>query len=166
MTATAAHTFADAAGADAIVRESVLASLGRLAGPLEIDRVDAGIAGLPPARPSGVLRFRFCFREVPFEARAERRQNRPMLMLTGDLGTLPFSIESPARRRRLRKVLSAAGLFSGLRWEVTSAQTIRASGEIDLGTALTPTAIIAGTATLLLRSRPYIDLITTVAGEP
>jgi hypothetical protein len=53
-----------------------------------------------------------------------------------------------------------------LRWEVTAEQTIRANGEIDLGAALTPTAIIAGTATLLLQSRPYIDLITAVAGEP
>ena len=166
MTATAAHMATDLAGADPAVRESVLASLSRLAGPLEIDRADGGIADLPPARPSGVLRFRFCFREVPFEACAERRQNRPVLILTGELGTLPFSIESPARRRRLRKVLAAAGLFSGLRWEVTSAQTIRASGEIDLGAALTPTAIIAGTATLLLRSRPYIELMTAVAGEP
>ena len=166
MTATSAHIFAGRASADPTVGESVLASFSRLAGPLEIDRADTGIANLPPARPSGGLRFRFCFREVPFEARAERRQNRPVLVLTGDLGTLPFSIESPARRRRLRKVLAAAGLFSGLRWEVTPAQTIRASGEIDLGTALTPTAIIAGTATLLLRSRPYIELITAVAGEP
>src|SRR5438067_720695 len=142
MTATAAHIFADAGRADATVPTSVLASLGRLAGPIEIDRITGAMADLPPPRPSGVLRFRFCFREVPFEARAERRQNRPVLSLTGDLGTLPFSIEHAARRRRLRKVLAAAELFSGLRWEVTPAQTIRASGEIDLGAALTPTAII------------------------
>ena len=166
MTATQTHSFADAGHADATSRGSILAALSRLAGPIEIDRVEGASADLPPARPSGVLRFRFCFREVPFEARAERRQTRPILSLTGDLGTLPFSIENPARRRRLRKVLAAAKLFSGLRWEVTPAQTIRAKGEIDLGTALTPTAIIAGTATLLLQSRPYIDLITTVAGEP
>jgi hypothetical protein len=166
MTATAAQLFADADHAEAISGGSVVAAFGRLAGPIEIDRVEGASADLPPARPSGVLRFRFCFREVPFEARAERGQNRPTLSLTGDLGTLPFSIENPARRRRLRKVLAAAELFSGLRWEVTPAQTIRATGEIDLGAALTPTAIIAGTASLLLQSRPYIELITAVAGEP
>jgi hypothetical protein len=166
MTAAAAHIFADVGHADATSRGGVLAALGRLAGPIEIDRVEGASADLPPARPSGVLRFRFCFREVPFEARAERRKNRPILSLSGHLGTLPFTIENPARRRRLRKVLAAAELFSGLRWEVTPEQTIRASGEIDLGTALTPTAIIAGTATLLLQSRPYIDLITAIAGEP
>jgi hypothetical protein len=166
MTATAMHPLAESGHAGATSPGSVLAALSRLAGPIEIDRVEGAIADLPPARPSGVLRFRFCFREVPFEARAERRQERPVLCLTGDLGTLPFTIENAIRRRRLRKVLAAAELFSGLRWEVTPAQTIRASGEIDLGTALTPTAIIAGTATLLLQSRPYIDLITAVAGEP
>jgi hypothetical protein len=165
MTATATHRSIDVGQASAISPGNVLAALSRLAGPIEIDRVEGAMPDLPPARPSGVLRFRFCFREVPFEARAERRRERPILCLTGDLGTLPFTIENATRRRRLRKVLAAAELFSGLRWQVTSAQTIRASGEIDLGTALTPTAIIAGTATLLLQSRPYIDLITAVAGE-
>src|SRR5690348_6080636 len=106
MTATQTHSFAEACPADATSPGSILAALSRLAGPIEIDRVEGASADLPPARPSGVLRFRFCFREVPFEARAERRQLRPILSLTGDLGTLPFSIENPARRRRLRKVLA------------------------------------------------------------
>ncbi|HXY99764.1 MAG TPA: hypothetical protein VEI03_07165 [Stellaceae bacterium] len=144
--------------------EGVIASLGRVELPLEIDSFDASF-GLRPARPSGVLNFRFCFKEVPFTARTERRHGRPVLQLTGDLGLLPYSIENAARRRRLRKVLAAARHASGLRWELTAEHLIRASGEIDLGLPLTPTAVIAGTATLLLRSRPYLELIVAVAGE-
>jgi hypothetical protein len=37
--------------------------------------------------------------------------------------------------------------------------------ELDLGMPLTPTAVIAGTAALLLRSRPYLELVVAVAGE-
>jgi hypothetical protein len=144
--------------------EGAIASLGRVELPLEIDRFGASF-GLRPARASGVLNFRFCFKEVPFTARTERRQGRPVLHLTGDLGLLPYSIENAARRRRLRKVLAAARCASGLRWELTAQHLIRASGEMDLGLPLTPTAVVAGAATLLLRSRPYLDLIVAVASE-
>jgi hypothetical protein len=144
--------------------DGVVASLGRVAPPFEIDRFGASF-GLHPARPSGVLKFRFCFMEVPFAAETERRQGRPVLTLTGNLGVLPFSIESARRRRRLRKVLAYARRASGLRWEVTPEHHIRASGEADLGLPLTPTAIIAGATTLLLRSRPYLELIVAVGGE-
>jgi len=144
--------------------DGALASLGRLAPPFEIDRFGASF-GLGPARASGVLNFRFCFQEVPFTACTERRNDRPVLRLTGDLGHLPYTIENAARRRRLRKVLAATRRASGLHWEITRENLIRASGEIDLGLPLTPTAVIAGATTLLLRSRPYLDLIVGVASE-
>jgi hypothetical protein len=151
--------------AEAIALRSALASLSRLAAPIEIDRAAAATGDIPPARASGVLRFHFCFREVPFEARTERCQGRPVLSLTGDLGILPFTVENPVRRRRLRKALDAARRHSRLRWEITARHRIHVIGEIDLGAALTPTAVIAGAATLLLQGRPYLDLLVDVAGE-
>lgn len=156
----------DAPDAARIAAGAILASLSRLRPPFEIDRDDHTIAGMPPARPSGVLAFRFCFDEVPFEARTERRDGRAVLSLRGDFGHLPFTIENARRRRRLRLALDAAERASGLRWEITGTQAIRASGEVDLCMPLTPTAVIAGAVTLLLRSRPYLELIAAVAGEP
>lgn len=148
----------------AALPESALAAIAGAAPPFEIDRFGASF-GLGPARASGVLTFRFCFREVPFSASTERRGERPVLRLAGDLGYLPYTIENATRRRRLRKVLAAARHASGLRWEITPSNVIRASGEIDLGQPLTPTAVVAGAATLLLRSRPYLELIVQVASE-
>ena len=145
--------------------ESVIASLGRLAPPFDIDRFGASF-GLAPARASGALKFRFCFKEVPFTAETERRRERTVLTLTGDFGFLPFSAENARRRRRLRTVLAAARQASGLAWEIGPDHHIRAGGEIDLMPPLTPTAVIAGAATLLLRSRPYLELIIAVGGEP
>jgi hypothetical protein len=144
--------------------ENALAALVAAAAPFEIDRFGASF-GLGPARPSGEITFRFCFRDVPFTARTGRRAEQPMLHITGDLGYLPFTIENPTRRRRLRTALSAARHGSGLRWEIAERNLIRASGEIDLGRPLTPTAVVAGAATLLLRGQPYLELIVAVAGE-
>ncbi len=58
----------------------LIASFGRFVPPFEIDRgLTPGDAG---ARPTGVLTFCFGFQDVPFQARAERRQGRPWLTLT------------------------------------------------------------------------------------
>jgi hypothetical protein len=141
-----------------------LASLGQFEPPFEIDRFGASF-GLHPPRPSGVLDFRFCFMEVPFRARTERRNGRPVLSLTGDLGILPYTIENASRRRRLRKVLAAVRTGSGMAWNVDADHHIRVHGEMALDLPLTPTAVIAGATTLLLNSRPYLELIVSVASE-
>jgi hypothetical protein len=141
----------------------LIASLGSIALPLEIDRgFGPGDAG---ARPTGVLTFCFGFQDVPFQARAERREGRPCLTLTGDLGSLPFSIENPRQRRRLLKVLHGAQAGTTLQWEVDQDHRMRVIGEIELGLPLTPMAVVAGAATLLVHCRPYIDLVVKVASE-
>lgn len=143
--------------------ERALASLGRFAPPFEIDRL--GLLGGKPPKPTGVLTFCFGFQDVPFQARAARREGRPFLTLTGDLGSLPFSIENPRRRRRLLKVLQAAQTGTTMQWEVNQDQRMRVTGEIELGLPLTPMAVVAGAATLLVHCRPYVDLIVRVANE-
>jgi hypothetical protein len=143
----------------------VLASLSRFEPPFEIDRFGASF-GLDPVRPSGVMQFAFCYKEVPFQVRTERRAGRPLLQITGDLGILPFTIENARRRRRLRTALAAAKHSSGMRWEITQHQRMRVSGEVELDLPLTPTAVIAGATTLLMASRPYLELIVSVGGEP
>jgi hypothetical protein len=143
----------------------VLASLSRFEPPFEIDRFGASF-GLDPVRPSGVLHFAFCFMEVPFQVRTERRAGRPLLQITGDLGILPFTIENARRRRRLRTALAAARHSSGMLWEITQHQRIRVSGEVELDLPLTPTAVIAGATALLMASRSCLELVVSVGGEP
>lgn len=149
---------------DAPPAQDVIASLARLAPPLDLDRFGASF-GLGPGRSSGPLAFRFCFKEVPFAAQIEQRQDRAALKLAGDLGTLPFSAENPRRRRRLRRVLAAARHAAGVRWEITGDHHIRVAGETLLDLPLTPMAVIAAATALLLLSRPYLELIVAVAGE-
>jgi hypothetical protein len=148
---------------DSAALAGLIASFGRLVPPFEIDvGLTPGDAG---ARPTGVLTFCFGFQDVPFQARAERREGRPWLTLTGDLGSLPFSIENPRRRRRLLKVLHGAQAGTTLQWEVNQDHRMRVIGDIELGMPLTPMAVVAAAATLLVHCRPYIDLVVTVANE-
>jgi hypothetical protein len=141
----------------------LIASFGRFVPPFEIDGgLTPGAAG---ARPTGVLTFCFGFQDVPFQARAERRDGRPWLTLIGDLGSLPFSIEHPRRRRRLLKVLHGAQAGTTLQWEVNPDHRMRVIGDIELGMPLTPMAVVAAAATVVVHCRPYIDLIVRVANE-
>jgi hypothetical protein len=144
--------------------QDVIASLARLAPPIDLDRFGASF-GLGPGRSDGPLCFRFCFKEVPFTGRIEQRPDGAALTLTGDLGTLPFSAESPRRRRRLRMVLAAARRAPGMRWEITGDHHISVAGETLLALPLTPVAVIAAATGLLLRSRLFLELIVGVAGE-
>ena len=145
--------------------QDVIASLARLEPPFEIDRFGLSFAKGAARDPGTLLTFRFSFREVPFEGRARRRDGQPVLSLVGDLGYLPYTIENARRRRRMRVILGRAQRGSGLDWELTRKNLIRVSGEVVLGLPLTPTAMLAGVVTLLLRSRPYLELAVSIAGE-
>ena len=134
--------------------ESIIATLGGFELPLELDRNDLFGRGGP--RP---VAFRFSFREVPFSCAAERRDGRPILTLSGDFGSLPYTAEGPERRRAVQAVLAAARQRSDLDWQVTPQQQIVVRGGISLALPLTPVAMIAGAVTLLLRARPFLDLL-------
>jgi hypothetical protein len=114
------------------------------------------------ARP---FTFRFCVNEVPFEAKLVRRDRRAVLSLTGALGVMPFSAESAKRRRRLAMIVAAARRRTHLKWAVSGRQEILVSGDIEISDRITPTTALAGAISLMLRARPYADLIVSVSGE-
>lgn len=139
----------------------VIARLGSYDLPIELDRLHLfGNGG------KGAISFCFAFRDVPFSCTAERQDGRPILALVGDFGALPYSVESVERRRSVQTVLAAAQRRSGLDWKVTRTQTIAVQGGITLDLPLTPKALVVGTVTLLLRARPYIELLVeTLSGR-
>jgi hypothetical protein len=141
--------------------ESVIATLGGFELPLELDRPEMFGRGGP--RP---VAFRFTYREVPFACTAKRENGHPVLTLTGDFGALPYTAEGPERRQAVQTVVAAAQQRSGLDWHVTPEQQIVMKGGISLSLPLTPVAMIAGAVTVLLRARPYLEvLLDTLAQE-
>jgi hypothetical protein len=135
-----------------------MAALGQLSLPLDI--------GGQGSDDPEIWRFGFNLDEIPFTVGISLRNGNRSLQLTGDFGVLPFSAESQSRRRRLQIVMAAARQRSGLGWELTQDQRIRAIGELSLVGSLTPMAAIAASVARILAARPYLDLVKAVAGEP
>lgn len=96
---------------------------------------------------------------MPFSCTADRDNGHAALALSGDFGSLPYTAEGAERRRSIQAVLTAARQRSGLSWDVTPQQQIEVKGGITLDLPLTPIALVAGAVTLLLRARPYLDLL-------
>ena len=142
----------------------IVATLGRAHIPLELDRLPALRAAAAAAATEPVA-FRFCLDEVPFRARAERRDGRLVVVLEGELGVMPFTIEGARRRRRLRQFVRAAGRASGLEWTVDDRQRILVNGTTAVDMPLTPAGVMTGTVALLLRLRPYLALAIEIASE-
>ncbi|HLJ20815.1 MAG TPA: hypothetical protein VKU84_11485 [Stellaceae bacterium] len=134
--------------------ESVIATLGGFTLPLELDRPE--MFGRGDTRP---VAFRFTYREVPFACTATRESGHPVLTLTGDFGALPYTAEGAERRQAVQTVVSAARQGSGLDWHVTPEQQIVMKGEISLTLPLTPVTMIAGAVTVVLRARPYLEVL-------
>ena len=140
----------------------VIAKLSNYDLPIQLDQLHLFGVG-----EKGAISFCFAFRDVPFSCTAERQDGHPVLALVGDFGALPYSVEGVERRRSVQTVLAAAQRRSGLDWKVTPTQTIAVTGGITLELPLTPKALVVGTVTLLLRARPYIELLVeTLTGQP
>jgi hypothetical protein len=139
---------------------SIIATLGGSGRPLELDRSE--FFGSCSTRP---VAFRFTYREVPFSCIAERKDGRPVLTLIGDFGALPYTAEGPQRRKAVQTVVAHARRCSGLDWQVTLQQEITVRGSISLALPLTPVAMVTGAVTLLLRARPFLELLLETMTE-
>ena len=141
--------------------------INRLGPPLslELDRLALPKAMGMSTSTTNAIKFRFTYRDVPFDGQAERRGSAAALRLTGDLGPLPFSAQGAVRRRRALRTLAAASHATGLDWALTATQKISVSGETELPRPLTPAAMVVGAIGLLLRGERYLTLLLDVLGD-
>ena len=134
--------------------------------PAELDRLTLPRTMGLHERASGELAFRFLYRDVSFTGRVSRKAAHAVLHLTGDLGPMPYSIQAALRRRRALRTLAAASRDTGLDWRLTEKHCIAVAGEVELTKVpLTPSAIVAGAVSLLLRGDHYLGLLLDVLGE-
>lgn len=143
---------------------SAVAALVRSSLPLDIGWLDTRRSALPAPRHQP-LAFRFCFDEVPFDARVSWQGDRAVLALVGALGTLPFTVEDGRRRQQLESLLAAARRGSGLDWRVDNRQEMAVLGSVEIAAPVTPTALFSSLVALLLRCRPYLAVLADDAAE-
>jgi len=65
----------------------------------------------------------------------------------------------------VQRVVAHGRCRSGLDWQVTPQQEIIVRGGISLALPLTPVAMVTGAVTLLLRTRPFLELLLETMSE-
>lgn len=111
----------------------------------------------PEAR---ALRFSFgCF-GIPFTASVERDGARGILRFDGFLGPMPYSIEAPLSRARIREVLSRARGAGTARLVVDDGHQLRIAGTARLRLPIRPKDILGETAAALAGLKCHIDALS------
>ena len=121
-----------------------------------LEQVDRGMARLRPRTPLG---FRFSWRGIGFDARGETRGAHMMLDLVAEFATIPFSAEDRLARARLHEFLARIGQNQDCPLTLTRHGAIRYHRTVAIELPLTATDVVAATVALLLRVRPYTELV-------
>ena len=115
---------------------------------------------------NGAAQFDFGYRDIRFVGQVDPAPGGARLRLVGDVGLMPYSAESPPARLGLARILVAANdALAGPRFRVTQGR-ILVGADIELSLPLTAAAIVAAVALVLVRVRPYLDLIAVYVRPP
>lgn len=143
---------------DEFVRDALkLAAEEKL--PLEMGRIVWRADGRLERRGEGEsLSFKFVYRGIRFEGRLDMNDTGKMA-ITADLGPLPYTAESAGARHQLLRLARGAASKQGLHLVVSHDQQIRIAAEGTTPRPRTPVCCLATLCSLLLRLRPWLDLI-------
>jgi hypothetical protein len=138
----------------------VLSEVGR---PIELGGLTvSGTGALSQCAPKLPLTFSFSWREMRFKGEVTRPAGKLALRLSADVAIVPFSAENTGRRQRLLSLLQAGGADGAqLSLVLSPTNTLFLLREIELAadTGLTADVLITQTATGVLESAPYLDLM-------
>lgn len=129
-------------------------SAGRSAGDLSRKKSD------------GKLEFGFEYRRIPFVVQAVANNQGTDMSLRASLGNLPFTAEDPERRATAIAILEIASSDLGGRIRLTREQRLVLDEQIRLDEPLTPSVLLTRTATVVLRAKPYLELLALVIDPP
>ncbi len=123
---------------------------GDLMGPPPHDRLDVG----------------FEYLGVPFVVRAQSRDQGIDMEVRASVGVLPFTAEDSERRATALAILNAATADLGGRVRLTPDQRVIIAERLRMDEALTPVALLSRTVKIVLRHKPYIELLSLVVTPP
>jgi len=117
-------------------------------------------------KPDRRLDFGFEYRGIPFVVRAEASNQGTDLEIRANLGTLPFSAEDAERRATALAILNAASDDLGGRFRLDNNQHVVMVDVYRLDVPLTPAVLLTRTAELVLKTKPYMELLSLVVPPP
>lgn len=112
----------------------------------------------PAVQAVAPIAFGFTYAGIAFEAHADRA-DAPRLAIRGQVGTLPFSAEGVQRRTDLKTIIAASQDLASCRLSLDQRHEIWLDADIAVDTPMTPTALIAATAALIARCKPWLDML-------
>lgn len=136
-------------------------SLGGNVLPLDIEAFET-----LPVPVGSSIRFDFVFRFVRFRMICEHGEDSATLRLTGDVGPLPFTAESPAARGGLIQIMHHVNERFGPRLELVSGNRLRFAAVEPLPLPITATHLVSAVTAMLLPIGPYLDVIATYVRPP
>ncbi len=130
--------------------------------PLDVGNLEVDSEGRLLARDSDrPLRFSFEFIDAPFQVEVTTGE-AALVKVTGDLGMLPYTIESPAARYWALRVIAASSGMKRGRLELDSNYAIRLRAEAPPPAQRTPVTILSTVTALLLDFKPCLELLSEV----
>ncbi|OAB60381.1 hypothetical protein AY599_15885 [Leptolyngbya valderiana BDU 20041] len=125
--------------------------------PLELGSVELTEDGrVAPSPGERMLRFSFVYKGLPFRGEVAKAGTGP-LRLIGDFGKVPYTVERPDSRRRVRDLVLQGQADPKSRFRISRQQDIHLALEIGAPTPRTPVSIVAAVAAALLGAIPAIE---------
>lgn len=112
----------------------------------------------------GLIEFTFRYMGYQFAVRAEVATGHTRMRIHAVLGHLPYTAEAPELRSNMRAVVHEAGRALGGRIHINQVQRILYLDEFNFDETLTPTSLLTKTVAFLLSAKPYLELLSLIAG--
>ncbi|MBI2236241.1 MAG: hypothetical protein HYU60_04685 [Magnetospirillum sp.] len=138
--------------------------LGGKCFPIDLQALAAEDGQLLPIE-DGLVQFDFNFRSVRIAGRYEEADGHARLKIVGDVGPMPFSVESPAARAGLARIVQVASDRSGPLFRIARGRILLGAEQTILP-PVTATALVAAVARVLVPAIPYLDLIACYVRPP
>ncbi|MDJ0948679.1 MAG: hypothetical protein QNJ94_07140 [Alphaproteobacteria bacterium] len=111
------------------------------------------------------LSFSFEHMGILFQATVDRAATPAQLVVSCDLGPLPFTSEGPARRLNVATVLRAANLLGAAQYYLSDDQHIRLMGSVEVDKPVTAAAVLLAATELLLAVKPTLELLAHLLAD-
>ena len=128
--------------------------------PVEVGSIAIGADGTAHRIARTTLNFSFDHTGTAFAATIEPTPEGAHLKIDAALAPMPYSAEGRSRRRDLLAIVAASrsGLRFG-RFALDGQRHIHLISELDIGSPVTPTALVTAATQMLIAATPWIALL-------
>jgi hypothetical protein len=128
--------------------------------PLGVNSIELNEDGVPSiAHPPKPSRLRFVIKGIPFYAAVSPADGVPVCQVWAEVGHLPYTAQSPAKRAAILAVLQGTNGLPNARFVVQGGQKIILFSEWRGEDRITPEDIVYQTTTLMQEARPFLRLL-------